>query len=1028
MTRAITELPQPSRPTRLTGGPGSGKTTALAALVAARLRAGADPTRVVVVTPSHSAGSAFEARLDLLLPGLYRPPRILTHERLAGWILDTDPHGDRRELRRVGEWVAMDAALERSRSALRRLLPLAHEPGCVDDLLALCGAFKQALVGPALLAQRLADERGVLAEITVVAARYQTVLEEMGARDTKDLAGDALTLLQADPRARHHWADLLVVDQAEDLSPAQWYLIRELIGRLTEPHAAVVAGDPTVALTEFAGPSPRCFEELFPRELRPEEWHLGNRPSSLPEMVADRWGLASPDLGASLRVASVVPAPEVRLWRAPDEADEAFAVAREIRRARLEGEIEYDQVAVLVARAGAQMAAVRQALAGVGVPFRIERTRWSESLVAGQVTSWLAALCAPHDEALVLRILTDGPSAPSLRAVDRLRRSAARERRSVAAALRTWDGDLEDPAGELASRARLWRDLGGGDPGLAARRLDTSGLLALLGSLELRLGLARLALQDCEAAAALARLNLAAQDAGGAREALRLADATLTEWLQLLTRAVRRSGWDAERRPAPDRPEVSVLSLSQAKGRHWRRVFLVGVAEGLLPGPAARTGLLSPEDSQRLVELVPEMEEVLGPGDDRLDRERHRLLLGISRADQQLTVSWALRYGERPVEGTPFGRALEELVGGAVEAPLALDVTESDCLSTLAGALAGNGTPPSTGWAPPGALELAAQLSPWDPVAASIAGPPSRLSASSLRRWLACPRLYHFHRLRVTEPESREMVQGTAAHTLLERMYRDGDTKALGGEEFAAAAGTLIRAEILPWVRERLLDPLEVLAVEIWLRALLFRWVQRIVDPGPALVGSPLAHEVGFAVPRRGYELVGRIDAVWRGPSGELEVVDYKTGAGPPTSRDRLMAHLLGDDAGPPQDWQLAIYQLAARSGALAQLLGEARPVAVRNWYLGQDPSSRFKVGLAARGFLVGPEGTKVAWSDALLTPEAEAEFEALLDREAAELAQGAFPALPRHDEGTCLSDQGCPWGACCDGAGSAGWDWREVR
>lgn len=1005
---------EPSGPTRLSGGPGSGKTAALVDLVARALGAGLDPSRVLVVVPSWTAALEFNRWLDPGSRAVVRPPWIMTHERLARWVLERSGEGPAVVLGRVGESIAMRAAIERCAPLLGELARLADAPGCVDGLLDLCGSFSQALVGPALLASRVSAHGGVLAEVTVLAATYQALLEEMGATDTKQLAGVALDRLQASPQEWRGFADLLVVDQAEDLSPAQWYLLRELALLLSPPGRFVVAGDATVAGAQRYGPTSRCFEEFLPRELHPAEWSL---PVSGPAtQLAEIWGMAGSPRPAGAGLPRGGP-PGIRMWRAEDETQEAFAVAREIRRLCLEEGVPYDQVAVVAAGGSGQLPAILQALQSVGVPARLEMGPWSGSPVASQLQEWLEALCNPGDDRTLLRALQGGRGGITEPQALRLRRRAARDQVSLARALRA--PDREPAPGPLAHRRRLWAELGGGDPGLADRRLSGGEFLRLLGALEVGLSLSALALEEVNSASALARLNLAVEDAGAARDLLGLGPAPLREWAHILRVAVRRSGWEVERAPHPERPEVAVLTLGQAKGRRWPQVFLAGVADGFLPGSQSGRDLLTAEERQRLLDLVPELEEVLGPG-DRIAQERRRFLTGMTRADRQVTISWAARYGEEVMAGSRFTAALASLGLEPVPVPTLRDVTRADCAAELAAAISvapPAEVPPAV---PRAARDLAALLKPWDPTSWNPRPATVHLSATSLRSWLACPRLFHYHRLRLPSEDTPELVLGTAAHRLLESLYRDPAVEPGVGDEFQQRGLAVIRDQLMPWVRERLCDPLAASAVERSLREIMFRWEEHIVEAGPGAVGSPVAMEVPFELERPGYVLEGRVDALWRRPTGELEVVDFKTGH-VPTSRGQLSDSLAGDPEKPPVDWQLAIYELAADSGALDAASGGARPSFVRNWYLALDPSSRVKVGLPVRGYALGEDSDRPAWHDALLTPDRLRRFEGLLDREAARLRQGAFAAAPRHGTGTCLDDRGCPFSVCCDGAGSVG-------
>ncbi|MEU3412373.1 MULTISPECIES: ATP-dependent DNA helicase UvrD2 [unclassified Streptomyces] len=115
----------------------------------------------------------------------------------------------------------------------------------------------------------------------------------------------------------------------------------------------------------------------------------------------------------------------------------------------------------------------------------------------------------------------------------------------------------------------------------------------------------------------LAALVSLAHDLAAARPAATLADfvAELDE--------------RASAQHAPTVQGVTLASLHAAKGLEWDVVFLVGVAEGMLPITYART-------------------------DEQIEEERRLLYVGVTRARERLHVSWALsrspggRAGRRP--------------------------------------------------------------------------------------------------------------------------------------------------------------------------------------------------------------------------------------------------------------------------------------------------------------------------------------------------------------------------------------------
>ncbi|MFH8794490.1 ATP-dependent DNA helicase UvrD2 [Streptomyces sp. NPDC017941] len=142
-----------------------------------------------------------------------------------------------------------------------------------------------------------------------------------------------------------------------------------------------------------------------------------------------------------------------------------------------------------------------------------------------------------------------------------------------------------------------------------------------------------------ESLAALVRL---AEDFAGARPEATLADLVA----ELDERAAAQH--------APTVQGVTLASLHAAKGLEWDAVFLVGLAEGMMPITYART-------------------------DEQVEEERRLLYVGVTRARAHLFLSWALsrspggragrrasRFldGLRPGSGTAAGARTEGGAGG----------------------------------------------------------------------------------------------------------------------------------------------------------------------------------------------------------------------------------------------------------------------------------------------------------------------------------------------------------------------------
>jgi superfamily I DNA/RNA helicase len=1027
-------------PTRVVGGPRSGKTQRLAELAVEWLLGGGDPKRLVVVVRSRSGAALLQRRVEAMLPSAHQAPLVQTHERLARSVLATvgEALSPAATLSRVGEWLAMREALRRARPRLPRLGELVTEPSCIDDAIAVASACKRALVGPGLLAERLREAPDSLRELAVIAASYQTVLDDMGSLDPRDWHSLALTVLLEDPSAMRDWADVMLVDEAEDLSPAQWLLIRELGLRLSSPTRLVLAGHWTESTPGFRGVSSECssrpFEQYFPSEMAAHDWVVPPALRGWSRTVAAELGLEPSDeaegqLGAepaAIAEAAFRVGPSAKLWVAADETEEALAVAREILRARLDGEVDFGDVAILVRSQGRQLVPIQAALSSLRIPYRLQNSgAWAGHPLVAVALNWLRVLCSPGDDQALLTALSVGPRAVPPAAIAALRRAAGHGDRPAATVF--WNsmrGGQERGGAEWDELRRVglpWLRLEAGDPGVGDRELDWPQLRTLLGEVELAAGLAGVGLENLEMSAALAELARVAAATADATGRLGRAALQLKDWLELLQLAVRHAGGE-ERDFESGRSEVAVMTIRQAKGRSWPKVFVSGCAAGTIPAPVDSGGLLDPQEVLELVRLIPELEDVLSSGERQQDAESRLFLVGLTRATAEVTCSWARRYQGRPAERSPL---LETLIGaGCAEtvAPHAELVTAGDLVTEMA--LASTATESGAGRDPLGraAAELRQALANWDPVAegAGVVAEPVSISATSVARWLACPRQYLAQTLELTRDRDITLTVGIQAHQLLQRLYQGKADWEGRPSAFRAAAAELLHRQVMPEVRAEEWDPLKVFFAELWLGEMVSRWERQVVAAGKEEVGEPIAEEVSFELLRPGWRLRGKVDALWRHPDGEVELVDYKTSRFK-VSDSALRAEVFGKPPDGPKQWQLPIYQLGAGNGAFEEHLGQRLPSRVRNWYVGVDPGPKGSDPIPAAGFTV-VAGAEEDGGIGVLTEKELDRIELEINRLAQAILAGRFPAQPRHASRTCRDPRsGCPVAFWCDGEGSVG-------
>ncbi|MFD8231988.1 RecB family exonuclease [Streptomyces sp. NPDC059696] len=168
-------------------------------------------------------------------------------------------------------------------------------------------------------------------------------------------------------------------------------------------------------------------------------------------------------------------------------------------------------------------------------------------------------------------------------------------------------------------------------------------------------------------------------------------------------------------------------------------------------------------------------------------------------------------------------------------------------------------------------------------VTGSAAVPPASLSPSRAGDFMQCPLLYRFRVIdRLPEKPSEAATRGTLVHAVLERLF-----DAPAAERTAPRAKSLIPGqwdrlrETRPEVGELFADDPEGERLARWLgeaEQLVERWFT-LEDPSRL---EPAERELFVeAELESGLRLRGIIDRVDVAPTGEVRIVDYKTGKAP---------------------------------------------------------------------------------------------------------------------------------------------------
>jgi len=646
-------------PLLVLAGPGTGKTTTIVEAVAARIDAGADPERLLVLTFSRKAAAELRTRITARVGRTIREPVARTFHSYAFGVLrraavlrgEPAPRllTSAEQDAVVAELLRGDAdadgvrwpdeltealAMSGFREELRDLLLRAAERGIGSLQLAEWGRARGLPHWEAAAA--FADQYAGVTAFTTAARGGAS------GYDPAELVRAAIDELRDDPellRAERERASWLFVDEYQDTDPAQVELVELLSGGGGD---LVVVGDPDQAIYAFRGAEPRGITE-FPDRFR----HRDGRPADQLSLgVCRRSGAEL--LAVSRRVAEGLPGPwehrrltpgagidpgsaEVHVFDSPSM--EAAFLADTMRRAHLLDGVPWSQMAVVVRSATAGLGPVRRALTQAGVPVAVSaddvalagqpavqpllaalgallpprRTTAEQEAVAALADPAAAETEAGLDESAAEALLASPLGGATVLDLRRLRRAA---RRAMAA--RGEDGAVRGaPLAVVLADATLLDALPEhlARPALRVARVLSAGRLALAGE-----GSAEDVLWAMWQASGLAARWARASAAGGPPGAV--ADRDLDAVVSLFDAAAgfvdrlphagvaaflehlgaQSLPGDSGAARAPAGETVRLLTAHAAKGLEWELVCVAGVQEGVWPDLRTRASLLGAED------------------------------------------------------------------------------------------------------------------------------------------------------------------------------------------------------------------------------------------------------------------------------------------------------------------------------------------------------------------------------------------------------------------------------------------------
>ena len=1049
-------------------GPGTGKTHALVDLYEQAVRERlAGRGEILVLTFSKSAAGEISRRIDQRLQDEYGEAWISTFHSFCERLLrEHTPARDRLQINKFQEGLVMRQVLaELDPALLGPLEGVRRSDAFASDLLAFVQLMKQNLVHPSAL--MLAAEASAGERLRVLASVYQAYqLRLQGARmfDFRDLISGAIELLQSSAPLRENLRQrfrLILVDEFQDVDPAQFELLQLVAPPAAHPRLVVV-GDPDQSIYGFRGTVPRLLSRDFAAVYGSATLHLDEcRRSSREALDAGERLLATSHAGREPRRLRTIVAPAppaIVVGRERDPVDEAFFVAREIKRMHAQSpSLRHRDFAILLRSTTSFGAPFEEALRALGLPYEVRGSgATTRNEVVRFLVGYLESLRRPDDPDAFEGALASSLGGVGARTLGRLRAHARERSRPLkkvmdrlmyALAARDpqryplpWGGDApneermepdymeflsEQELGDLHAAMATRHALVRSASNLSLASLAYSVLIAD-GAMRRLLDLEVPEEQRVEAIADLRATIDGLEAIEAVHERLHGSRPKLADVSGSLETLLAAAADDSEAAPGA-RDAVQVMTVHQAKGLEFEVVFCAGFAHGLFPLPVRPHPLLDPDDRTWLegfkVDFMPSWPS---DPDGHLAEEARLAYVAMTRARQRLYLTYADSY-LRQAGPSAF---LDMAAPGATNRVHTRGSSRLDpgdvLLAREAEVLLASHRPALLNGVPGRAAALGLDVAfltdpdagePFEPYGEGR-NPTSvqidHFSPTTLNDYLKCPRLYWYnhHPGLIDEPRSVAMERGGFLHQVLEDFHaHEGEWRPLDGDHQKEWLETALQGHLEPYL-SHMDGVLDRKREERQVRSVLTNYIKFVTGMQLIRRIRTVAIERRFSLQLDGSEIVGKIDRVNDVGDGEVEVVDYKTGTGKP------MKYAYEAYFGPElYDVQLALYYIACREG----FDEEGKPLGFtprflslyypKDWVWGGMRQDIFSVGRAA--------GLK-EYREKLLTEEDLERSRGIVVQAIERIKAGHFEPAPRELAGTCVTRfGGCPHAAVCPYGGA---------
>jgi DNA helicase II / ATP-dependent DNA helicase PcrA len=610
MNHLLESLTQPQRdavthrdgPLLVLAGPGSGKTRVITHRIAHLIEGGVPSSQILALTFTNKAAAEMQRRVAELSPG--SRVWLSTFHRFGAMIL-----------RRYAEFVGLHPNFTiydtgDARQTIKRVIEareintLNYSP---DRLHEAISAAKNKLI----TADKYEPRSGSMLSRVVaeVYPAYQERLLASSAVDFDDLLLHVAQLLYNNPEVRAELDErykYVLVDEYQDTNRAQYVVLRALS---TDHPNLAVTGDPDQSIYGWRGADLNNileFEHDYPN-VKIVRLERNYRSTKHILRVADQL------IGYNLRRKKKelwtenADGTAVKLIAYLDQDKEAADIAEQIRAAVAEGKRKPSDFAIFY-RVNALSRSLEKALRVADVPYQMVR---GQEFYARKEIKDVLAYCQlvnnPRDDMAFERTINSPTRGIGRKTIERLMEHAYRNGMPLLEAARAvWEieglskGTAAKVAAYVAIIDRITAVVHGDLEEVIGTVLETSGYRASLAESDDEQDQNRLA--NIEELLTDAR-QFDEQNPGGGK---------LEEYLERSWLVNETDNWDAQTEKA------TLMTLHAAKGLEFPVVFIVAVEDGVLP------------------------HERVGQHPDELEEERRLAFVGITRAKEELQLSYAV--------------------------------------------------------------------------------------------------------------------------------------------------------------------------------------------------------------------------------------------------------------------------------------------------------------------------------------------------------------------------------------------------